>query len=132
MSWAVLTLADAVDEYFFNTDTCLGAIVFFGMPITMFIAYVIHCLRKHPAAKELVFWFCGFYAVFLPLWLIVYYTVNENSFIVYQYDRSEWLNLNGIEYILYGFSALGGFSVLCLLFHIICLMIRHYKKKHNT
>ena len=131
LAWALMTVADAADEYLLDTDTFLGFIVFVGLPIIMFIWYIIHYLHYHPKPKKLLLWFGGYFIAFLPIWWIIYNTVNNKTFFITQKDRSDWLNLNGIEYIFYGFTALIAFSVLCLIFHFIFIIIKKIKNHRN-
>ena len=129
--WAVFMAADTVDEYLLDTDTFLGMLVFFGMLVIMFIKYILRCIKHRSPGKMLAIWLGGYYAAFLPIWWIVYNAVNERNFIITQKDRSDWLNLNGIEYIFYGFSVLLAFSALCLIFHFIRFIVKHIKRMNN-
>ena len=133
--WAAITIGDALDEILLDVDSLIGGTVFFVMPIVMFICYVRHFLKQRPSFKNLLVWFGGYCAVCLTLWLIIYNMLEDNSYIVKQGVRTDWINLNGIEYIFYGYSVLVGFSVLCLLFHavrgIVKLLKKGYRVRHS-
>lgn len=122
--WIVLTIADAFDELIINNDSFTGVFVFFAMPIIMFVCYAIHYIRRKPKKEKLLVWFGSFYTVCLPLWWIIYNMICENTYIIEQKRRTDWLNLNGIEYIFYGYSVLVGFSVLCSIFHGVYIVIK--------
>lgn len=123
-AWLALIVTDAVDEYMLNESCLLGSGVFFGLPIVMLIVYIKHNLRVRPGAGRLARWFAGYYIAFLPIWYFVYLSVNNNRFFIEQHKRASFLDLNGIEYIMYGYSTLAAFSALCLLFHVIWLIVR--------
>lgn len=127
-AWVLLTIADALDEYILDNATFFGGIVFVFLPIVMFISYIVHFINRKPSGKKLIFWFLGYYAIFLPLWYLISESVNENKFIVYQQKRGDWIDLNGIEYIFYGFSALLAFTALCLIFHFIYFIVKKLRK----
>lgn len=106
-----------------------GGIVFFFLPIAMYIKYIVHYIRQKPSGKKLVFWFFGYYVLFLPIWYIIEEKVNYNKYIIYQSKRGNWIDLNGIEYIFYGFSVLVAFTALCLIFHFIYFIVKKLKNK---
>lgn len=130
--WAVLTIADSIDEFLLNTDSFFGGIVFFTMPVIMLIKYIVHYVKKRPGAKRLLLWFAGYCIVFLPVWYIIYNAVNNYKFFIPQTGRSGFLNLNGIEYIFYGFSVLLAFTALCIVFHLVFFVIQIIKKHRKS
>ncbi|MCM1468444.1 MAG: hypothetical protein NC086_09865 [Alistipes sp.] len=69
--------------------------------------------------KSVLVWFAGFWAVSFLLLCWIFDSVNYHRWIVPQKSRALMFDLNGIEYIFYGFSVLIGFAVLCLIFHVI-------------
>ena len=127
-AWAVLTLADTIDELLLDVATCFGINVFFGLPILMLIIYIIHFIKNKPKVKKLIFWFLGYYALFLPMWYVIEEVVNENKYIIYQEKRGDWIDLNGIEYIFYGFSVLLAFTGACLIFHFVYFIVKKLRK----
>ena len=131
-AWAVFIFADSIDEFLLDVASFFGGIVFFFLPVMMFIKYIVHYIRSKPVWKKLLFWFLGYYAVFLPIWLIIYDTVNNETFFIRQKRRAEWLDLNGIEYIFYGFTVLLSFTALCLIFHFVYYIVKKLKKRKSS
>lgn len=129
LAWVTLMVADIIDEFVIDTDSLLGGIVFFTIPIAMLVIYIIHNRKKNPSWKKLLLWFAGYLIAFLPIWGYMYESNNRREFFIEQHARSGFLDLNGLEYMFYGFSALIAFLVLCLGFHIIRIIIRLIRKK---
>ena len=129
LAWVTLMVADIIDEFVIDTDSLLGGIVFFTIPIAMLVIYIIHNRKKNPSWKKLLLWFAGYLIAFLPIWGYMYESNNRREFFIEQHARSGFLDLNGLEYMFYGFSALIAFMVLCLGFHIIRIIIRLIRKK---
>ena len=121
--WAVLTVADSIDEYVINTGTMLGVIVYFTMPIAMVVVYIKHCIICDPPGKQLILWFAGYYILYIPIWMIIYNSVNHRDFFITQKTRGSFLDFNGIEYMMYGISTLIMFTLFCLIF----LVIKRYR-----
>lgn len=122
--WLIFTIADAIDELLIDTDCLLGAFAMIAVPLILFVHHIIYYVKHKPNWKGIVAKFTGFSLVSLILWFVIYVMIENNTYIVYQKDRSEWLNLNGIEYMFYGFPVIGGFIILSLIFHGI-LFIKH-------
>ena len=129
--WIVLTIADAVDELILDEDYFIGAIVFVASPIIMFVSYIIHYNRYKPERKELFVWFASYFVAFSLLWLTIYYLLCDNNYIIKQKCRTEGIDLNRMEYICYGYSALIGFIVFCIIFHCAHIFKNICKKKHG-
>ena len=129
LAWVTLMVADIIDEFVIDTDSLLGGIVFFTIPIAMLVIYIIHNRKNNPSWKKLLLWFAGYLIAFLPIWGYMYESNNRREFFIEQHARSGFLDLNGLEYMFYGFSALIAFMVLCLGFHIIRIIIRLIRKK---
>lgn len=129
--WVILTLADAFDEFILDTDSCICVIVFYFLPIAMFITYIVHNVKHKPSFKKLLIWFGSYCVVFLPLWWIIYDRIKQNTYIVLQRHRGEWWDFGGREYMLYGFWVCIDFSVLCLIFSLIYFIAQEIKKSHS-
>lgn len=136
ISWVVFIIADAIDEYILDTGTALGAVVFFLLPIFAYIKYVHHVLTKKPAGKTLLRWHLGLTVAFMPIWGILQVGACRNPdpwwFPVQQFTRGDFLDLNGIEYLFYGFTVLVIFFILCAIFHAILHVVHKLKQKKNT
>ena len=127
-AWGILTLADCFDEFVLDQDSYVGIFIFLTIPIAMTIIYIIHFLKKKPGIKNLISWFIGYTLLFLPVWL---YICSGNYFFP-QKSRSSWLDLNGIEYLFYGWTAYCAFLVLCAVFHMIFFIVKKIRSKKNS
>lgn len=127
LSWLFLTLADAFDEYILNTDSFIGIIVFFGLPIIMYIKYILHYIKDKPNRKNIIVWFVSYSVIFIIIWWNIYNKILDNEYIIKQAKRTDWITLNGVEYIFYGYSALVGYSILCIIFHLVYMIIKNRK-----
>ena len=127
LSWLFLTLADAFDEYILNTDSFIGIIVFFGLPIIMYIKYILHYIKDKPNRKNIIVWFVSYSVIFIIIWWNIYNKILDNEYIIKQAKRTDWITLNGVEYIFYGYSALVGYSILCIIFHLVYIIIKNRK-----
>ena len=117
--WGIITAADAFDEFVLDSGCYLGAVVFFAVPVVSFVLYLIHYHKKRPSAAALTVWHISYILAFLPLWYYIGDSVNYGRFFIDQRKRSDFMDLNGIEYIFYGFTALVLFTLLCIAAHII-------------
>ena len=129
LAWAILTVSDAIDEYVIDTGTFIGAIVFFVMPIVLCIKYIVNYINDKPKIKNQILNFTGYIVTFTDLWWYIYTKIEYNEYIIRQISRTDWLDLNGIEYIFYGFSALMGYIILCILFHIVYIIIKKLRNR---
>jgi NADH:ubiquinone oxidoreductase subunit 6 (subunit J) len=116
--WMVFIIADLIDEFVLASGWLVGAIVFFTLPFIMIILYSKNYKKSCPPVKKSILWFVSYVLTYLLLWLVIFYFENIDKFIP-QKHSSEYIDLNGIEYTLYGFSTLFFFLFLCILFHII-------------
>ena len=126
--WAVFTLADTIDELVIDQSCVFGGIVFLASPIVMLIIYIRHYLRFKPNWKRLILWFLGYIIVFIPMWIVIFDFVNKRKFFIPQEPRGSFIDLNGIEYMFFGGSALIAFVIFCVIFHLIYFIIRQVKK----
>lgn len=126
-AWGMLTLGDCFDEYVLNEDSGVGAFIALTIPIAMFIFYIVHYRRSKPGIPELISWFIGYSALFLPVW--AYVCSGNGHFFIPQKSRTDWFDFNGIEYLFYGFTAYFAFLVLCALFHFILFIVKKAKSK---
>lgn len=124
LAWTVLMIADTIDEFIIDKSCILGGVVFFVIPVVMLVIYIIHNRKCNPPVRNLLLWFAGYYIIFLPVWGYMYDSNNKRYFFIEQKARSSFLDLNGLEYMMYGFSALIAFTILCLIFHVIRFIIR--------
>ena len=131
LSWLLFIICDAIDEYILDVGMGLNVFVFFGLPIAVFIQYIIHTLKQKPTWKKLLIWHLGIITSFCPIWGICQVGANRNPtpmwFPVYQAKRGFFIDLNGIEYLFYGFTVLFCFWVACIVFHTIYAIVRHVK-----
>jgi len=130
LMWTIMTAADAFDEYILNCSTFIGAPVIFASPVLFSILYAWKRVRRPFAAKEVILW----YMKFLTTGVIPAFYICEaaayNHWIVNQFSRNAFLDLNGIEYYLFAFVAIAGFLICTLLFHLIYgIILLHRKKK---
>ena len=128
LAWLFLSIADAFDEYILNTDSFIGIIIFFGFPITMYIKYILHYIKEKPKHKMIILWLGSYSAVFVILWWNIYNKIVDNEYIIKQINRTDWITLNGAEYIFYGYSALIGYSIMCIFFHLVYMITRKQKR----
>lgn len=129
LAWAVLTVADAIDEYLIDTDSFMGAIVFFAVPIVLFIKYIVDYIKDKPKIKNQILNLTGYTVIFAGFWWYIYTKLEYNEYIIKQISRTDWIDLNGIEYILYGFTALIGYIILCIIFHIVYIVIKKLRNR---
>lgn len=127
--WDLLCITDAFDEYVLDQSSLVGSLVFLFAPITLFILYIRHFLKKRPPAAPLMVWHTAYTLSFIPVWIYMWCAVNSRHFFIEQFHRSSFLDLNGIEYMFYGATALCLFSILCFLFHIGRAIDAAVKKK---
>ena len=120
-SWAVMIAADAFDEKILDKSTLTGGIAYFAVPAIMLIVYIIHCNKRNPAASGLALWHAGFIGAFVPVWIYVYDSVNYNRFFVEQVKRGSFIDLNGLELMFYGITALAAFTAACGIYRLIRL-----------
>ena len=124
--WLSLILADLIDEFVFCRGIFVVALDFVIMPFIMILCYIKFYITFKPQKKELLVWFGSYSFMYLVLWYVIFYMVNTDKFIP-QKSKSGSIDLNGIEYMFYGFSTLLFFSLLCIIFHIIYNIL---KRKH--
>lgn len=124
LAWIMLFIADFIDEIILDTASFFGFIMYIAVPLCMFVFYIIHYITKKPETKKIVIWFLSYIIVCSLIWAVVYFASEKDFFIIKQKVRSSFFDLNGIEYILYGFSVIGLFTILCILFHIIWNVVR--------
>jgi len=129
LAWGVLIVADAIDEYILDTDFYLGIIIYFLLPVVMLICYIIYNIKHKPTKTKLFVWHMTYSIICGIIWYVVYCFAEKDMYFIRQENRSSWLNLNGIEYIFFGFSIILAFTLLCLIFHFISFIIRLVK--HN-
>lgn len=119
VSWAVMIAADAFDEKILDKSTLTGGIAYFAVPALMLVVYIIHCNKRNPAASGLALWHAGFIGAFVPVWIYVYDSVNYNRFFVEQVKRGSFIDLNGLELMFYGITALAAFTAACGIYRLI-------------
>ena len=127
MVWGLLILADFIDEKVLDTGTFLGILIFMIAPVVMINLYIVYNIKKNPSGKRIILWFVGYYLVFCPLWYIIGHAVNYNQFIVEQKNRGSYIDLNGIEYVFYGYGVLLIFTLVCLIFSLIRFIYKKIK-----
>ena len=94
----------------------------------MQVIYIRHYRKNSPSWKNLILWFAGYCVTYLPIWDVIFNSVNNRHFFIEQHLGGGFLDLNGIEYMFYGFSTLIAFAALCAIFHMISFLI-HLSKK---
>lgn len=124
LAWVLFMIADAIDEFILDYDSFLGFSLFFTFPIALLVLYLVHFFKQHPSWKKLLVWHGCYVASFGLILLAIQYAFDNDAFIIPQYGRGDWLNLNGIEYLFYGVMAVGAFLVLCILFHIGYVIVK--------
>lgn len=133
--WGIFILADLIDEYVLDSGVLIGAINIIILPFVMLSFYIKNYLQRKPRTKETMIWFISYSAMYLILWYTIFYLENIDKFIIQRHE-SGIIDINGIEYTLYGFSTLILFIILCMIFHVIYhLFIRKNKQnneKHST
>ena len=133
LMWGVLLLGDAFNEFILDESVAVSGIVFFAAPLALAVWYIVHVIRTRPDAKNLFIWHGCYTASFLPIWYAIYCLIglDREAFIIPQVSRSAWLDLNGIEFILYGFSALAAFLAIVIMFHIVFAVILAVRKNSH-
>lgn len=132
LMWGIEILCDIIDEYVLDTGNGLAAAAFFIAPFALFVWYIVHCIKEKPEGKKLLVWHISYAIVFLPIWLYMYPAVNYGYYFVDQAKRSDFMDLNGVELMWYGFSALVLFLVLCGLFHGVRRIVIRADKRHKN
>lgn len=115
LMWGVMIIADLIDEFILDESLGVTGVVFFAAPVVMFIWYVIHCCWKKPDIWHRLAWHVFYSVSFAILWIFGNIG-GDVRFGIPQKYRSEWIDLNGVEYAWYGFPALFAFLILCILF----------------
>lgn len=128
VAWLVLVVCDYIDEIVLDTGLYLGAFALIGFPIVLSIGYIIHYIMKKPTVKEVIQWHAEYAVTFSLVWAWIFWLVNCDKFFIFQEHRSEFIDLNGIEYAAYGITALGGFIVVSILFHIVYAIVNKVRK----
>ena len=118
-AWTVLTLADVFDEYFLDVNTFLSSVVFCLIPFLLLFLYSRHVKKEEPKTGRLLLWFAGYYAAFVPLWIVIFDAVDNKRFFIRQTPRGAFLDFNGMEYMFYGVTALAAFTLFCLIYHLV-------------
>ena len=121
--WLAFIMADLIDEYILGSGLFIGATNFTILPFVMLALYIKKYRQRKPETKSVMIWFTSYSLTYLILWYAIFYLENIDRFIV-QKHNNEIIDINGIEYTLYGFSTLIFFIVLCALFHIYSLFGR--------
>ena len=127
--WLIIHAADFIDEKILDVESYFGFIMYLAVPLLMLVCYIVHNIRKKTGVKKLVTWFVSYGISCTMIWAAVYFAAEKDYYLIEQKDRSSFLNLNGIEYILYGFAVIVAFILLCILFHIVHAVIRITVKK---
>lgn len=122
--WLFIILADAIDEFVLDVDSFLGINGSLVVLLCMIVAYIVYYIKKKPHWKNILCFFTGYLITGAATgWIIWSALENETFFIEQTRKRCYFLCLNGIEYLLYPFITIGGFSVLCALFHVVYAII---------
>lgn len=133
--WGIFILADLIDEYVLDSGILIGAINITILPFVMLSFYIKNYLQRKPRTKEIVIWFMSYSVMYLILWYTVFYLENIDKFITQKHE-SGIIDINGIEYTLYGFSTLILFIILCVVFHVVhhtfARKNRQNNEKHST
>lgn len=116
--WLIFILADLTDEYILRSGLLISAINIIILPFVMLSFYIKNYLQRKPRTKEIMIWFMSYSAMYLILWYTIFYLENIDKFIIQRHE-SGIIDINGIEYTLYGFSTLILFIILCIIFHAI-------------
>lgn len=128
--WGFMTLLDAVDEYVIDTECFLGAIACLAVPLCMSVWHIIDYLKRKLSLQKILSWFSGFLMSGIILAIVICYKVNNHQYIV---DNSchgcSFLCFNGLEYFIYAYFAIGGFTLICIIFHILYAIIKNYIAK---
>ena len=128
LMWGVEILCDILDEYVLDTSDGLAAAAFFIAPAALFVRYIVHCIKSKPKGKNLLIWHISYAIVFLPIWLYIYPAVNYGYYFVDQAKHSDFMDLNGVELMWYGFPALFAFLIFCILFLVFRTIVGKSKK----
>ena len=96
----------------------------------MFSFYIKNYLQRKPKIKKIMIWFVSYSVMYLILWYAIFYLEDVDKFII-QKHNSEIIDVNGIEYTLYGFSTLIFFIALCVVFHVIYRLFFRRNKQNG-
>ena len=125
--WLIFILADLIDEYILRSGLLISAINIIILPFVMLSFHIKNYLQRKPRTKEIMIWFMSYSAMYLTLWYTIFYLENIDKFIIQRHE-SGIIDINGIEYTLYGFSTLILFIILCMIFHVIYHLFTRKKK----
>ncbi len=128
--WGIFILADLIDEYILDSGVLIGAINIIILPFVMLSFYIKNYLQRKPPKKEIMVWFISYSVTYVILWYAIFYLEDVDKFII-QKHNSEIIDVNGIEYTIYGFSTLIFFIVLCIVFHVIYHLFIRKNKRNN-
>lgn len=117
-----MMISDAIDEYILNENSMIGVVILFAVPVITFVWYIIYYIKKKPTGKSVLSRFVGFVFMSGLGAILILPAVNDGRFFIEQKHRG-YFDLNGIEYFVYAVIAIGGFIVLCALFHLVYYII---------
>ncbi|MDD6327851.1 MAG: hypothetical protein Q4D54_09890 [Eubacteriales bacterium] len=120
--WLLMMISDAIDEYVFNEGCMIGMGAVFAVPVIAFVWYFIWYIKKKPAGKSVLSRLSGFVIMSGLGAILILPAVNDGRFFIEQKHRG-YFDLNGIEYFCYAIIAIGGFIVLCAIFHLVYFII---------
>lgn len=121
--WAVFILADFIDEIILNEDSFLGTFSILLAPIAA-VYYIVSCIKNKTDLVSLLFWNIKFYVsaivISVPIWVLV----NDNNWIIPQGSRSSFIDLNGLEYLLFAVLFFGSMLIITVIFHSVYAIVK--------
>lgn len=119
IAWCSLMITDAIDEYILDKSVFIGGLVYLIVPIALFIKYTLYSVTHKLSAKQYLAWHTAYTIAFILIQIPIANCANNRTLFIEQQSRSSFIDLNGIEYIFYWSTALAGFTLLCIIFHVI-------------
>lgn len=124
--WVIFIACDAIEENTTHTYYIIGDALALVVPIALFTWYTKFLVNGKLHVEDTVIWLTSFYLSFIASWFVAF-----NFSFIKQHVTSNFIDFNGIEYVLFGFSVLMVFSVLCLIFHVVYEVLPNINRVKN-
>lgn len=126
--WAVFILADFIDEIILNESIFLNKFVILCGPIAAAVYYIVGCIKNKPDLVSLLFWNIKFYVSAIVISVPICMLVIDNNWIIFQAARGSFINLNGVEYLVFTFWFFGSMLIITVIFHIVYAIVKAVRK----
>lgn len=127
--WCSLMISDTIDEYILDKSVFISGFAYLIVPIALFIKYALYGVTHKLKAKQYLVWHAAYTLTFILIQIPIADCANNRTLFIEQQSRSSFIDLNGIEYIFYWSTALAGFTLLCVIFHVVRIIRKRMTKE---